>query len=82
MIVHFKYIGLEFVAEANITPIIQDKTSGKPEDCYPEEGGECEIISLTYNGADAMWLLDSDIAELLVNNCFSQAMAEGDGEYL
>jgi hypothetical protein len=29
-----------------VSPIIRGRFSGPPEDCYPDEGGECEIIEI------------------------------------
>lgn len=32
------------------TPIIPGKFYGPPEDCYEDEGGDCEIISIKLDG--------------------------------
>ena len=39
-------IELEIEVGANVTPYVPAQTSGPPENCYPEEGGESEIQSV------------------------------------
>ncbi len=39
-----------FVVEGSVSPVIQGKYWGPPERCYPTEGGEVEIETITRNG--------------------------------
>ena len=38
------------------TPVIPGYTTGPPENCYPDEGGEVEFILLDRRGREASWL--------------------------
>ena len=40
---------VELKISAHISPYDPGRTYGSPEKCYPPEGGECEIISITSN---------------------------------
>jgi len=59
MNIEFSFLGLTLAAKVIETPYIPAQTRGKPEDCYPAEGGELEFKSLTCDGKDAMFLLNS-----------------------
>lgn len=63
MNITFKAIGLTFNAEVEHCPVIPGRYSGPPEDCYPDEGGETEVLTITCNGIDASFLRDSEIWE-------------------
>ena len=56
MFITFKAVGLEFEAEVDYLPITPGRFSGPPEHCYPDEGGEIEILTLTHEGCNAMFL--------------------------
>jgi len=71
MNITFTCIGLQFSAEVDYEPYIPARISGPPEDCYPAEGGNCEITSLTRNGQPADFLLESDIADDLNEAAFA-----------
>ncbi len=59
----FSVLGLDFEAEVDCTPYCPAKITGLPENCYPEEGGEIDVISLNCDGHNAMYLLGSDLEE-------------------
>lgn len=61
MDIQFSMIGLDFKAEVEFFPGVPGRTWGPPEDCYPDEGAEVDILSLSVNDADATFLLDSDL---------------------
>lgn len=63
MNVTFSLLGLTFEAEAYIEPFVRGKYSGPPETCYPDEGGYAEVSALTCNGANAMFLMDSELKD-------------------
>ncbi len=66
MNIQFRAIGLTFEAEVIYEPVIPGRYSGPPEDCYPDEGGTVEFESLTCDGHDATFLLDSSVAEDII----------------
>jgi hypothetical protein len=41
-----------YTIECSLTPYDPGKTSGPPEDCYPPEGGECEILKVSLDGRE------------------------------
>jgi hypothetical protein len=63
--IEFEYKGLELVADVIATPYLPAKTSGRPEDCYEAEGGECEFVSLLVNGVDVSVLISDSVWEEL-----------------
>lgn len=46
-----------------ITPIIRARISGQPEDCYPAEGGEVDIVKVTRNDTGEAVQLNADEEE-------------------
>jgi hypothetical protein len=62
MKVTFTAIGLSFEGEVNFTAGDPGRYSGPPENCHPAEPDEAEFESLTVDGNDAMFLLDSTMA--------------------
>ena len=75
MKITFNLYGLTFVAEADYERLVPARISGPPENCYPAEGGCAEITELTVHGADASFLLESDLAEGL-NDAAYEACVE------
>ena len=59
MDITFRCFGLDFEAEVDFTPGIPGRFSGPPEKCYPDEGAEIEFKTLTCEGNDALFLLES-----------------------
>jgi len=45
----------EISIEYTQTPFIPARTYGPPEDCYPAEGGEVEIIDVSIRNNDGSW---------------------------
>lgn len=43
---------VELEIEGSVSAIILGKYHGPPEDCYPDEGGDVEILKVTRNGID------------------------------
>jgi hypothetical protein len=60
MNISFTCGGLEFHAKVKYTPGDPGRLSGPPEHCYPPEAAEMEFSTLTCNGKDARFLMDSD----------------------
>lgn len=60
------YIGdAEFEVEFDASRYVPAKTYGPPENCYPAEGGEVDIISIQVGGFDMLdFLSDSTISVL------------------
>lgn len=75
MQITFSAIGLIFEADVDYEDFVPAKTSGPPEDCYPEEGGYIEFESLTVDGCDAMFLLDSKL-RITIEEAAAQAAQE------
>ena len=47
---------VDLTIEFEFSPVIPAYVSGPPEDCYPAEGGECDIISVFASGSeDDLW---------------------------
>ncbi len=59
--IEFRVKGLLFSAIVEIEPYIPAKIFGKPENCYPREGGDIRFIKLECEGTDAKFLLRSDL---------------------
>ena len=84
--VTFTHIGLKFSAEVDFTPETPAQLYGPPENCYPAEGGEADITTLTVDGYEAMFLLNSELAEELYRIAYDaccdqmQSMAEDAAE--
>lgn len=70
MRITFTHIGLLFVAEADYEPLVPARISGPPEHCYPAEGGNADITALTCYGADASFLLESDLSDALADAAY------------
>ena len=53
--------GTEFTltVEAYVSPFVAGFTSGRPEDCYPDEGGEIEELTVTCDGKNVTDQLDA-----------------------
>lgn len=63
MEITIKAYGVEFDVEFTAEPYIPAKISGPPENCYPAEGGEIDIESISINGQDLMGVLDACVIE-------------------
>lgn len=59
MKITFQVLGLSFEAEIDYTPGTPGRYSGPPEKCYPDEPSEIEFTSLTVDGHDALFMLES-----------------------
>ena len=70
MKITFNLYGLTFVAEADYERLVPARISGPPENCYPAEGGCTDITALTVYGADASFLLESDLADALADAAY------------
>jgi hypothetical protein len=57
--VDINVLGLDLEATGYYTPGDPGRLSGPPEKCYPPEASEFEFHTLTCEGKDAMFLLDS-----------------------
>ena len=56
----------EVVVDYTMTPVIPAQTYGPAENCYPAEGGEVEIQSVTIFGSDnTVTLTDAQETELV-----------------
>jgi len=42
------------------SPFIPAKLYGRPEDCYPAEGGEVEVISVKLASGEEAWMSDAE----------------------
>jgi len=60
--VTFPLYGLTFNAEVDYEHLVPARISGPPEDSYPAEGGSAEITALSVDGADAIFLMGSDLS--------------------
>lgn len=55
--IDFKVCGIPCQIEVlSYDPIAHGRFGGRPEDCYPDEGGESEWQLLDRNGYRAKWL--------------------------
>lgn len=77
MNVTFSLLGLTFEAKCEYEPYIPAQISGPPERCYPAEGGTAAIRDLSCNGADALFLLESKLADELTDAAY-QACVDAD----
>lgn len=75
MNVTFTLWGMTFAAEVDYEHYVPARVSGPPEDCYPEEGGTAEITALNCGNADALFLLDSDLADELNEAAYEACVA-------
>lgn len=66
--VQFSWRNLDFVATGIYTPGDPGRYSGPPEKCHPAEAAEFEVQTLTCEGKDAMFLLDSTFAEEIMDH--------------
>ena len=80
----FRSLGLTL--EATVThwyPGAPARLYGPPEDCYPEDPAECEIeyLMVEHEGGwmDAAFLLNSDCAEEIIEDC-TQSILTGRNE--
>lgn len=64
-------LDLDVTYSASYTP---SKTSGPPENCYPEDQ-ELDIESITYSGEDVMDLLADSVIEQIEAKCWEDANA-------
>ena len=76
MKITFSLYGLTFVAEADYERLVPARISGPPENCYPAEGGYAEITALKCNGYDAMFLLESDLADALNDTAYEACVEQ------
>lgn len=58
------YNDVELIIQYEYNKYIPAKISGPPEQCYPAEGGDVEILSI--------WLEDTDISELLHDDVYKK----------
>lgn len=64
------YIGdVEFEVEFNSTPYKPAKISGPPEQCYPAEGGEVEIESISIGDFEVSDIISDSVRQLLQTKC-------------
>lgn len=71
----------KIVIEYTRTPFIPAKTYGPPEDCYPAEGGETEIvgISMIVDGEEVPYLASDAEIEAFYKELDSLPIEDDDG---
>lgn len=74
MNIAFNCAGLVFDANINYMPGCPARMGGRPEDCYPEEDAELEFESLSCEGQDAMFLLESKLYDELNEAAYEAAL--------
>lgn len=42
------------------SPFVPARTYGRPEDCYPAEGGEVEVIDVKLANGEPAWMSDAE----------------------
>ena len=65
----FTICDIDFEVEFGGTPYRPAYTSGAPENCYPAEGGECEVISVCIEGWDVTEVLSEFTMKLIEKAC-------------
>ena len=60
--------GVYFEVEFEGTPFRPARTYGPPEDCYPAEGGEAEILAIRLDGNDLMGMLTDKVETLILED--------------
>jgi len=60
---------IETVCSFDYTPYDSGRTSGPPEQCYPPEGGDAELNSVTINGEEIIELLTPAAIRMLTTQC-------------
>lgn len=73
MFVEFNAVGLKLSAIAHIRPEVPARLTGHPDTWEEGEGPEIEIESLTCNGKDAMFLLDSTFGSEIEDAAYNAA---------
>lgn len=73
MFISFIAGGLEFAANVRFVPYVPARTMGRPEDCYPAEGGELEFDALEVDGKDALFLLASHWSDFINEAAYEAA---------
>lgn len=81
----FNVCGFEFEVEFEATPYSAARISGPPEHCYPAEGGEVDIISITLGDWEVTDILSEDILEKIkaaveAYVCSDEPMMEADAD--
>ena len=61
---------LEYEVEYEAEPYVPARIYGEPDDCYPEEGGEIDLISVKLNGLEVMGTLDEDVLDEIERQCW------------
>jgi hypothetical protein len=72
MEIQFTHKGWRFDAAVNYSPVVRGRFTGPPENCYPDEGGEIEILELSSDGEDVMYLLDGEMADGILDAAAEQ----------
>lgn len=74
--------GMDLDYVGTFTPGDPGRYSGPPEDCYPSEAAEVEVLKLNCGEADAMFLLDSafgeEISESIIEKEFDEKEEEAE----
>jgi len=73
------WCGHTLTGTATYSPGDPGKYSGPPEKCYPAEPPEAEVITLKCDGHEAMFLLDADLCEEIIDLVVASFDVEPDG---
>ena len=70
------------VVECDVSWYVPAQLYGRPEDCYPAEGGDVEVLSATLDGVafDLATLTDDESAELQSHVEESATVDDGDAD--
>lgn len=71
----------EYEVSGGVSAFVPAKTYGRPEDCYPAEGGEVEDITVTLEGKDVDLDDFSPKDQEKMAEMLSEAAADDDGDY-
>ena len=61
----FNVLGYDFEVEFEATPYEPARISGPPEYCYPAEGGDVDIISVSLGEWDVTEILSESVMEMI-----------------
>jgi len=76
-----EWFGNELKGTADYYPGDPGRVSGPPEKCYPPEPDELDILTLTHNGHDVHFMLDSETVLEQIHDLVYATLEQDEPDY-